>query len=161
MITLFCTLLAGSISLMVWLIVGGFGLLFYIWQSVEFYWLLQRSNYRWPWLAWLPFFRYFALAGAMDDGDGFTSIYLIGQRIQTDLFRFWPFVALLLSRVSRVGSLLEVLFTILCLGSSFTSVYSRLEGRDVNDVKVLGYLSGWIPLIGVIKITGYRHRQRY
>ena len=81
--------------------------------------------------------------------------------ISTDVFRFWPILTLVVSRINGVGGILELLLTILCLGTSFTTVYSKFENRSPDEEKVLGYLSGWIPLIGVIKLTQYKHRQMF
>ncbi len=161
MITLLITMMAGITSLMVGLLCGAFALIWYIWQSIELYWLFSMCNYGNAWMAWIPILRYYALAEVTGDITGTTRLYLIGQDIATDLFRFWPILALVFSRISSVGGLLETILTILCLGSSFTTIYSKFENRSPDDVKVLGYLSGWIPLIGIIKLTQYRHRQMF
>lgn len=161
MITLFITLLAGITSLMVGLICGVFALAWYVWQSLELYWLYQMCNYRNAWMAWIPILRYYALAEVTGDAAGMTRLYLIGQDISTDLFRFWPILTLVVSRISNIGGILETLLTILCLGSSFTTLYSKFENRSPDEVKALGYLSGWIPLIGIIKLTQYKHRQMF
>ena len=92
---------------------------------------------------------------------GQTRLYLINTDISTDVFRFWPILTLVVSRINGVGGILELLLTILCLGTSFTTVYSKFENRSPDEEKVLGYLSGWIPLIGVIKLTQYKHRQMF
>ena len=161
MITLFLTLLAGITSMIIGLCVGGIWLALYIWQSLEFYWLFRMCGYPNAWMAWIPVLRYYALAEVTGDGMGQTRLYLINQSISTDVFRFWPIVALVVSSFRNVGGILELLITILCLGSCFTTVYSKFENRDPNEVKVLGYLSGWIPLIGIIKLTQYRRRQMF
>lgn len=153
--------MAGITSLVFGLIAGCFWLAYYIWQSLEFYWLYRMCNYRNAWMAWIPILRYYALAEVTGDATGTTRLYLIGQDISTDLFRFWPILTLVVSRISSIGGILELLLTILCLGSSFTTVYSKFENRDPEEMKVLGYLSGWIPLIGIIKLTQYKHRQMY
>ncbi|MEI3140104.1 MAG: hypothetical protein V8T31_11790, partial [Lachnospiraceae bacterium] len=68
-----------------------------------------------------PILRYYALAEVTGDVGGMTRLYLIGQDISTDLFRFWPILTLVVSRISNIGGILETLLTILCLGSSFTT----------------------------------------
>lgn len=161
MITLFLTLLAGITSLIIGLCVGGIWLALYIWQSLEFYWLFRMCSYPNAWMAWIPLLRYYALAEVTGDGMGQTRLYIINQSISTDIFRFWPIVALVVSSFRNVGGILELLITILCLGSCFTTVFSKFENRDPNEVKVLGYLAGWIPLIGIIKLTQYRRRQMF
>lgn len=161
MITLLLTIFAGITSLIIGLCVGAVGLAYYIWQSLEFYWLFKMCSYGNAWMAWIPILRYYALAEVTGDGMGQTRLYLIGQDISTDLFRFWPILTMVVSRISGVGGILELLLTILCLGSSFTTVYSKFENRSPDEVKVLGYLSGWLPFIGIIKLTQYKHRQMF
>ena len=159
MITLLVTLLAGITSLMIGLFVGGLWLVFYIWESLEFYWLFKICSYNNAWMAWIPILRYYALAEVTGDATGQNRLYLINRDISTDLFRFWPILTLVVSRIESVGGILELILTILCLGSSFTTIYSKFENRHPDEVKVIGYLSGWIPLIGIIKLTQYKHRQ--
>lgn len=159
MITFTVALLAGITSLAVIMCIGLIWLGFYIWASMEFFWLFQMCGYHNAWMAWIPILRYYALAEVTGDGMGQNRLYLIGTDIATDLFRFWPILTLIISRIDHVGGILELLLTILCLGSCFTTVYSKFEKRNPGEVNVIGYLSGWIPLIGVIKLTQYRHRQ--
>ena len=159
MITFTIALLAGITSLAVTMCVGLIYLGFYVWASIEFFWLFQMCGYSNAWMAWIPILRYYALAEVTGDGMGQNRLYLIGTDIATDLFRFWPILTLIISRIDHVGGILELLLTILCLGSSFTTVYNKFEHRDPGEVNVIGYLSGWIPLIGIIKLTQYKHRQ--
>lgn len=161
MITFLVTLFAGITSLVITSCIGILGIAYYIWQSLEFYWLFKMCSYSNAWMAWIPILRYYALAEVTGDGMGQTRLYLINTDISTDVFRFWPILTLVVSRMNGVGGILELLLTILCLGTSFTTVYSKFENRSSDEVKVLGYLSGWIPLIGVIKLTQYKHRQMF
>ena len=161
MITFLVTLFAGITSLVITSCIGILGIAYYIWQSLEFYWLFKMCSYNNAWMAWIPILRYYALAEVTGDGMGQTRLYLINTDISTDIFRFWPILTLVVSRINGVGGILELLLTILCLGTSFTTVYSKFENRSSDEVKVLGYLSGWIPLIGVIKLTQYKHRQMF
>lgn len=161
MITLLITLLAGITSMVIGLTVAGLGLAWYIWQSLELFWLYQMCNYRNAWMAWIPILRYYALAEVTGDATGMTRLYLIGQDISTDLFRFWPILTLVVSRINGVGGILETLLTILCLGSCFTTIYSKFENRPPEEVQILGYVSGALPIIGIIKLTQYKHRQMF
>ena len=161
MITFLVTLFAGITSLVITFCIGILGIAYYIWQSLEFYWLFKMCSYNNAWMAWIPILRYYALAEVTGDGMGQTRLYLINTDISTDIFRFWPILTLVVSRINGVGGILELLLTILCLGTGFTTVYSKFENRSPDEVKVLGYLSGWIPLIGVIKLTQYKHRQMF
>lgn len=161
MITFLITLFAGITSLVIAACIGLIGIAYYIWQSLEFYWLFKMCSYSNAWMAWIPILRYYALAEVTGDASGQTRLYLINQDISTDLFRFWPILTLVVSRINGVGGILELLLTILCLGSCFTTVYSKFENRHPDEMKVLGYLSGWLPIIGVIKLTQYKHRQMF
>ena len=161
MITFLITLFAGITSLGIASCIGLIGIAYYIWQSLEFYWLFKMCSYGNAWMAWIPILRYYALAEVTGDAAGQTRLYLINQDISTDLFRFWPILTLVVSRINGVGGILELLLTILCLGSCFTTVYSKFENRHPDEVKVIGYLSGWLPIIGVIKLTQYKHRQMF
>ena len=161
MITFLITVFAGITSLVIASFIGLIGIAYYIWQSLEFYWLFKMCDYRHAWMAWIPVLNYYALAEGTGDGMGQTRLYLVNTDIATDIFRFWPILTLAVSRMEGVGGILELLLTILCLGTSFTTVYSKFENRSPDEVKILGYLSGWIPLIGVIRLTQYRHRQMF
>lgn len=46
--------------------------------------------------------------------------------------------------------------TILGAGKCYASIYATIEGVPEDKVKVIGYLSGWINLIAIIKFFGYK-----
>lgn len=149
-----------SLAVSVVMLLGG--LLVYLWISLELSWLFRMCNYEHAWMAWIPLLRYYALAEVTGDQGGLTHIYLLGIDVPTSMFRFWPVLTLIVSCIGgNLGSVLEFVLEILCLGTSFTTLYSKFENRPVSDVKILGYLSGWLPVIAWIKLTIYRSKQLF
>lgn len=109
------------------------------------------------WMAWLPpLFSYYALADAALDGEG--SMQLSDSfSIPALAFKLWYLIALAVSFIPSVGFILNLVITIICLGTCYTKIYARLEQRDERDVKAIGYVSGLLPIIAVCKFLAGKY----
>ncbi len=58
---------------------------------------------------------------------------------------------MVLAFIPTVGSLLNLVLTVICLGTCYIKMYAKLDGRDEKDVQALGYVSGFFPIIAVFK----------
>lgn len=121
----------------------------YILASLGTQKVLKKFQYPRPWMAWIPFANYYALADILQDKEGNTSI--LGQKVPAMLFNFWFVVPFALSYVPGVGSILYMVANIILYGTICTFIYSRIDNKPEKDVRVLGYLSGWISIIAIIK----------
>ena len=103
------------------------------------------------WMAWLPpLFSYYALADAALDGEG--SMQLSDSfDVPALAFKLWYPIALAVSFIPSVGFILNIIMHIVCLGICYTKIYARLEQRDERDVKTIGYVSGFLPIIAVYR----------
>ncbi len=111
---------------------------------------LKAVGYDKAWMAWIPFANMWALAEVALDGD--ESMTLFGSlNIPAIAFKLWWAVGLVLSFIPTVGSLLNLVLTVICLGTCYIKMYAKLDGRDEKDVQALGYVSGFFPIIAVFK----------
>lgn len=123
-------------------------LVIYVIEALAYYKLLTRMDYTNAWMAWIPYLNYFALADCVCYSD---YINIIGQEINTKLFRFWFIVSAILGCIPYVGSMLAFIIQTLCLGYCFTEIFASLEHKMTDETKLIGHLSGAFPIIGVIK----------
>ena len=109
---------------------------------------LKAVGYDKAWMAWIPYANMWALAEVALDGD--ESVTLFGSfNIPEIAFKIWWVIGLVLSFIPTVGSLLNLVLTVICLGTCYIKMYAKLDGRDEKDVQALGYVSGFFPIIAV------------
>ncbi len=111
---------------------------------------LKAVGYDKAWMAWIPYANMWALAEVALDGD--ESMTLFGSfNIPAIAFKLWWVIGLVLAFIPTVGSLLNLVLTVICLGTCYIKMYAKLYGRDEKDVQALGYVSGFFPIIAVFK----------
>ena len=115
---------------------------------------LQMMGYDKAWAAWIPFFSSYALAACIPETK--ENVNIFGLSIPGKVFKFWWVLSFVVAYVPGIGSLLSLAVTIICAGLCYTSIYATLEGKSQDEVKVVGYLSGWISLIAIIKFFTYK-----
>ena len=115
----------------------------------------KMMGYDKAWAAWIPFFSSYALADCIPETKEDVNIF--GLSIPGNLFKFWWIVSIVVAYVPAVGTLLSLAVTIICAGLCYTSIYSILEGKSKDEVKVVGYLSGWINIIAIVKFFTYKN----
>ena len=120
------------------------------------YYLLKKFDYPNPWFAWIPLVNQYAIAEVCATTDGKSVIQIFNTSIEVNLFRFYPALILLIGFIPGVGSIAAALLTIVCYGSNITTIYSILENKSEDEVKALGYVSGFIGLIFTVMLTKYR-----
>lgn len=117
---------------------------------------LKALGYDKPWMAWIPFANYWALADVALNGE--ESMNLFGSlSIPAIVFKLWWVIAYVVNFIPAVGGLCFLVINIICLGTCYIKMYARLEGKDEKDVRVVGYLSGWIPLIALCKFLAGKY----
>ena len=126
----------------------------YVWSSLEFKKVLEIMNSSNPTLAWIPYIRYYALAEVCKDENG--NINLLGKDLSYYFFGFYWVACLILTRIPGIGSILSLIIQILFLGTLFKIVYARIEQKDEIETQTIGFVSGFITLIALIKFTCYK-----
>lgn len=123
----------------------------YIWQSYELQKALKRLCYDKPWMAWIPFANYYAMASVCDEENG--KVNVIGLQVDATLFKFWWAIGLALAFVPVFGSMLNVALTVICAGKCYSTIFSKLERLSEKDVAVKAYLSPVILFVAPICLT--------
>lgn len=130
--------------------------LVYVLYGISHMKALKALGYDKPWMAWIPFANYWALADVALNGED--SMNLFGSlSIPGIVFKLWWVIYIVVSCIPKVGNLLGMVLTIICLGTCYIKMYARLDGKDEKDVRVVGYLSGWIPLIALCKFLAGKY----
>lgn len=130
--------------------------LVYVLYSLSHMKALKALGYDKPWMAWIPFANYWALADVALNGED--SMNLFGSfSVPGIVFKLWWVIAYVVMFVPAVGNLLYLVVSIIGLGTCYIKMYARLDGKDEKDVRVVGYLSGWIPLIAMCKFLAGKY----
>ena len=128
----------------------------YVLYSLSHMKALKALGYANPWMAWIPFLNYWALADVALNGE--ENMSLFGSlSIPAIVFKLWWVIYIVISCIPKVGGFLGLVLTIICLGTCYIKMYARLDGKDEKDVQVIGYLSGWIPLIAMCKFLAGKY----
>lgn len=145
-------LLAGSVVLL--LLASVLVVAFYVLFAIGTMKVLKARGHAYPWMAWVPVLNYFALGQTCDEGDG--NVTLIGLRIPTLVFSLWFVLFLVVGYIPNVGSLLQTIVQVLFFGRTCQCVYAKMEGKPENETAVIGYLSGLLPIIAMVKFLCYK-----
>ncbi len=139
--------IAGSIVLIIVALVALLAV--YVLTALAYQKVFKKFNYPRPWMAWIPLANSWAIADVIQDKEGNVTIF--GQKIPAMAFNFWFVVPFLLSYIPGIGSLLNVAANVILFGTICIHLYSRIENKSEKDVQILGYVSGWISIIAIIK----------
>lgn len=145
-------LIAGFAGLAIF--VGILAIAVYVLYGISHMKALKAMGYDKAWAAWIPFFSSYALADCIPETK--ENVNMFGLSIPGQVFKFWWLVSFVVAYVPAVGGILSLVVTILCAGFCYTSIYSILEGKSKDEVKVVGYLSGWINIIAIVKFFAYK-----
>lgn len=138
----------------VFIFAGILGIAVYVLYGISHMKALKAMGYDKAWAAWIPFFNSYALADCIPETQG--DVNMFGLAIPGKVFKFWWIVSFAIYYVPVVGGILSIVVTILCAGFCYTSIYSILENKSKDEVKVVGYLSGWINIIASVKFLTYK-----
>lgn len=133
---------------------GIVGIAVYVLYGISHMKALKAMGYDKAWAAWIPFFSSYALADCIPETK--ENVNLFGISIPGTVFKFWWLIAFVVTWVPVVGSLLSLAVNIIGAGFCYTSIYSILEGKSKDEVKVVGYLSGWLNIIAIVKFFTYK-----
>lgn len=152
---IFGTLLAGSLIVLALFVV--IAIVCYVLWSIGCYRVLQRLGWQHPWMAWVPVLSHIALGLACNTDDNKT-MNLFGLEIPTIVYALWIVIYFVVTRIPSVGSILGLLVQIVLSGRLYQYIYAKIEGKPESETAILGYLSGWIGIIPVIKFLGYKDK---
>ena len=124
--------------------------IFYVLYGISHSRALKALGYARPWMAWIPLANYWALAEAAMDGEE-NVVFFSTVSVSTASFRLWWLFAYVVSLVPGVGTILNIAMRVICLGTCYIKVYARLNGKTEAETQVLGYVSGFLPIIAVVK----------
>lgn len=140
-------LLAGMGALL--LVVGVVAIIFYVIYGISHMKAYKMMGYKNAWGAWIPLYSSYVLADCIPETK--ENVNIFGLSIPGTVFKFWWILSFVVAYVPGIGTLLSLAVTIICAGYCYTSIYSILEGKSKDEVKVVGYLSGWLSIIASIK----------
>lgn len=111
---------------------------------------LKALGYDKPWMAWIPFANYYAYADSVTKGQD--SVTLFGNvTIPVMVYKLWWIASFVAPFIPVIGTLLSTVITVIFLGNCYVKMYARLENTPEQDQQVIGYLSGFLAIIAVVK----------
>lgn len=124
--------------------------IFYVLYGVSHMKALKALGYNRPWMAWIPFANYWALAEAALDGEESINFFN-SLSVPATLFKLWWLISYGASFIPGVGAVLNIAMQVICLGTCYVKVYARLDGTTEEAAQALGYVSGFFPIIATFK----------
>ena len=143
-------LLAGSLAILAIAVV--LSIVFYVLWSIGCYRVLKKLGFQNAWMAWIPVVSYIALGLAEDN----KTMNLFGLDIPTVVYALWIVIWFVAGKIPSAGGILSLAVQILLSGRIYQHVYAKIEGRDESETAVIGFLSGWLGIIPMIKFLGYK-----
>lgn len=117
---------------------------------------LKALGYDKPWMAWIPFANYYAYADSVTQGQD--SVTLFGNvTIPVMVYKLWWIASFVAPFIPVIGTLLSTVITVIFLGNCYVKMYARLENTPEQDQQVIGYLSGFIAIIAVVKFLAGKY----
>ena len=125
-------------------------LAYYVVASLAHMKALKALGYDKPWMAWIPFANYYAYADSVTQGQ--ESVTLFGNvTIPVMVYKLWWIASFVAPFIPVIGTLLSTVITVIFLGNCYVKMYARLENTPEQDQQVIGYLSGFLAIIAVVK----------
>lgn len=137
-------LIGGIIFLLIFVIIGVIAWVLY---GVSHSRALKHMGYTNHWAAWVPFYNFYALA----DCTGFTEFRIWNIAIPMNIFKWLWAGALIVGFVPVVGSVLMIIILVVYQGWCYGIIYATTENTSLDNTRVIGYVSGIITLIPIIK----------
>lgn len=134
-------------------------LVFYVLSSLAHMKALKALGYDKAWMAWIPFAQQYALADVAAANQA--SVTLFGSlSVPAVLYKFWWVVWIILPFIPIVGSFVSTVWLIVFLGNCYVKIYARLEGTSEQEQQVIGYLSGFLSIIAVVKFLAGKYNTK-
>ena len=131
-----------------------FGIAVYVLYGMSHMKALKAMGYDKAWAAWVPFFNTYALADCIPETK--EKVEIFGISIPGTVFKFWWLIGIVATWIPVVGSILSLVINFLGAGYCYTSIYSNLEGKSKDEVKVVGHISGLINIVAIVKFFTYK-----
>lgn len=130
----------------------------YILHSISHYKMFKIVGYKDPWLAWIPYIKYYALVDCMNIVD--EKVELLPRiMVPLSVLKFWWVSYFFVSWIPHIGIYILWILNWICLGYCYKILYSRLYNKPVSEVKWLAYFSGLISLIPIVKFLCLKQSQ--
>ncbi|MBO5033060.1 MAG: hypothetical protein J6C19_12920 [Lachnospiraceae bacterium] len=141
------------------LVVVVIALAYYVVSSLAHMKALKAAGYDKAWMAWIPFANYYALADAAADHQD--KVNLFGTlSVPAALYKFWWAVSIVLSFIPVIGSLASAVIKIIFLGNCYVKLFARLDRTSEQEQQVIGYLSGFLGIIAVVKFLAGKYNTK-
>lgn len=114
---------------------------------------LKALGYDKAWMAWIPYACNYACADAVSKDEDNVRMF-DSFEIPAIIFKFWWVVSLALVFIplnTTVESVINFALNIVFLGCTYAKMYARLDAKAEKDEQVLGCVSGFFPIIAVVK----------
>lgn len=144
-------ILGASIGIMILFFV--IGVAAYVLFSISHMKALKALGYKNAWLAWIPYGVWFACADSVTQSEENVKLF-DSIEIPAIIFKLWwviPLAFAFLPVNPRVENIINLAMNVIFLGCTYAKMYARIEGRAEKDEQVLGCVSGFLPIIAVIK----------
>lgn len=136
---------------------------YYIFTSAANAKMLRYLGYRYSWLAWVPYLRYYALAKATEDKSD-TEIY---ERwtIPNEVYELWWIVMLMAGILdsgltfyipATLGTILDFIVMGVFLGGTYANIYRNVFMMNKEKANAWGAWSGILPVIAAVRFLFYK-----
>jgi hypothetical protein len=125
-------------------------LAYYVIASLAYMKALKAVGYKRPWMAWIPCADYYALADAAANGQENVTLFST-LSVPAVLYKFWWAVMIVANFIPVVGTVLAWVIRVVFFGNCFVRLYAMTEHTSEQQQLVIGYVSGLLPIIAVIK----------
>lgn len=114
---------------------------------------LKAIGYDKAWLAWIPYGIWFACADSVSEGEDQVRLF-DSFNLPALVFKLWWIIPLALVFIplnSTVENVINVVLRVVFLGCSYAKMYAKLDAKKEKDEQVLGCVSGFIPIVAIVK----------
>ncbi len=150
--TLFTLLAGAAIVATVLTVIVSIAL--YILASLGNYYVFKRLNFEYAWLAWIPIASAVVLGLLAQDEE--SQITIFGQKLPGIIVALYMIWAGVLNNVPYIGSILALACTIILGGTINAIIFAKMEGKTQQETQVMGYISGFIGIVRIVKFFQYR-----
>lgn len=134
----------------------------YVLSAFAHFKALNALGYDKAWMGWIPYARFYAYADAVA-GDEENVKLFDTLEIPAVVFKLWWVVELVLAVLSLVVSInstlvnvINIVLEVVFLGCTYAKMYARLENKTEKDEQVLGCVSGFLPIIAIVKFLSLK-----
>ena len=134
---------------------------FYVVTSLAIFRVLKLVEYDKVWFAWIPIINTYSLIDAFKCViQGFP---LLNYQVDIKTFKIlWGIGTFLpifgISTSHSIFAFILFIIKILIMSSLYTYIYATMEYTSLNNQKVLGLISGIIPVIAIVKFFLYNKK---